>query len=146
MNSKEYIDTVLEFCDNFEIENINDYKQLICYFQMFSDEMSSFSVEDQNLLLNAFNNTFFKIQNDLCCDRRVMLPIETIDDNEDLTYFCYKLNKNFNDLNELTKTFVSLRLLLPENTLFYPNLEMDDFFKNNPHIERRHARENRGRR
>ena len=146
MNSKEYIDTVLEFCDNFEIENINDYKQLICYFQMFSDEMSSFSVEDQNLLLNAFNNTFFKIQNDLCCDRRVMLPVETIDDNEDLTYFCYKLNKDFNSLNELTKTFISLRLLLPENTLFYPNLEMNDFFKNHPHIERRTTRGDRGRR
>lgn len=117
----------VELRNTFQVDSLKDYKNLICAFHEFSRDTSMFSIEEQNIILNLFYDVFERV-----CDsiqEKTFLPESSIDFKEPKTFSCHKINKPFNDIDEVAKTFISLRLLLPENKLYHRNLELLDFEK-----------------
>ena len=132
MDTRERMNDILNFLDNFKFNSLLNYKQLIIEFNDFSDCMSEFEEQEINIILSAFNDTFEKIreilqdENNNNDDDSFTLE-DFIDEENQKTYFAYKINKHFNDLKKETKILIPLRLLLPENRYCYPNLELEDF-------------------
>lgn len=116
---------ILNFCDNFKIDVLKDYKKLIVLFNDFSKRIHEFSLEEQNIILNAFNYIFDRIEETI--EEETFLPEDSINEEIDASYYCPTLNKEYNSLDEIVKTFISIRLLLPENLAGYENLELLDF-------------------
>ena len=116
---------ILNFCNNFKIDVLKDYRELIVLFNNFSKRIHEFSLEEQNLILNAFNCIFDRIEETIVED--TFLPNDSINEEIDASYYCPALNKEYNSLDEIVKTFISIRLLLPENLAGYENLELLDF-------------------
>ena len=62
MDTRERMNDILNFLDNFKFNSLLNYKQLIIEFNDFSDCMSEFEEQEINIILSAFNDTFEKIR------------------------------------------------------------------------------------
>ena len=135
MDTRERMNDILNFLDNFKFNSLLNYKQLIIEFNNFSDCMSEFDEQEINIILSAFNETFEKIREILQDENNnndydsFTLEEDFIDEENQKTYIAYKINKHFNDLKKETQILLPLRLLLPENRYCHPNLELEDFKK-----------------
>ena len=134
MDTRERMNDILNFLDNFKFNSLLNYKQLIIEFNNFSDCMSEFDEQEINIILSAFNETFEKIREILQDENNnndydSFTLEDFIDIREEKTYIAYKINKHFNDLKKETQILLPLRLLLPENRYCHPNLELEDFKK-----------------
>ena len=132
MDTRERMNDILNFLDNFKFNSLLNYKQLIIEFNNFSDCMSEFDEQEINIILSAFNETFEKIREILQDENNnndydSFTLEDFIDIREEKTYIAYKINKHFNDLKKETQILLPLRLLLPENRYCHPNLELEDF-------------------
>lgn len=135
MDTRERMNDILIFLENFQYNSLIEYKKLIIEFDDFSNCISQFNEEEQNIILQAFCNVFERIrenlyeQDDNNNNISSFLSEDFIDEENQKTYIAYKINKHFNDLKKETQILLPLRLLLPENRYCHPNLELEDFKK-----------------
>ena len=135
MDTRERMNDILNFLENFQYNSLIEYKKLIIEFDDFSNCISQFSEEEKNIILQAFCNVFERIrenlyeQDDSNNNISSFLSEDFIDIREEKTYIAYKINKHFNELKKETQILLPLKLLLPENRYCHPNLELEDFKK-----------------